>query len=115
MQWNKKNVPPSVKMFTTTWAMKRKSNGIYRAKINMRGNEKEYGEHYDSTSISSPVTDDVSIRVMLTLILITGMQAYIVDVKGASLIGEFDNGEELYCKIHEGFEINMMSRKYAGN
>ena len=31
------------------------------------------------------------------------MRAYIVDVKGAFLIGEFDNGEELYCKIPEGF------------
>ena len=102
-------------MFTTTWAMKRKSNGIYRAKINMRRNEQEDGKHYDSTSISSPVTNDVSIRVMLTLMLMAGMRAYIVDVKGASLIGEFDNGEELYCKIHKGFEINMMSIKYAGN
>ena len=52
---------------------------------------------------------------MLTLMLMAGMRAYIVDVKGASLIGEFDNGEELYCKIHKGFDINMMSIKYTGN
>ena len=64
----------------------------------MRGYEQEDGEHYDSASISYPVTNDVSIRVMLTLMLMAQMRAYIVDVKGAFLIGEFDNGEELYCK-----------------
>ena len=52
---------------------------------------------------------------MLTLMLMAGMRAYIVDVKGPTLIREFNNGEELYCKIHKGFEINMMSIKYAGN
>ena len=62
--------------------MKRKSNGIYRAKINMRGNEQEDGEHYDSTSISSSVTNDVSIRVILILMIMAGIRAYIVDVKG---------------------------------
>ena len=97
------DVPPGVKMLTTTWAMKLKSNGTYRARINMRGYEQEDGEHYDSASISSPVTNDVSIRVMLTLMLMAQMRAYIVDVKGTFLIGEFDNGEELYCKIPEGF------------
>ena len=30
--------------------------------------------------------------------------AYIVDGQGAFLHGGFDNGEELYCKISEGFE-----------
>ena len=52
-------------MLTTTWAMKLKSNGDRRARINMRGYEQEDGDHYDSASISSPVTNDVSIRVML--------------------------------------------------
>ena len=61
--------------------MKLKSNGTYRAKINMRRYEQEDGEHYDSASISFPVTNDVSIRVMLTLMLMAQMRAYIVDVK----------------------------------
>ena len=35
--------------------------------------------------------------------LMAGYKAYIVDVQGAFLHGEFDNGEVLYCKIPEGF------------
>ena len=33
----------------------------------------------------------------------SGKTAYIVDVKGAFLHGEFNNGEVLYCKIPEEF------------
>ena len=86
------DVPPEEKMLTTTWAIKQKSNGDRSARINMRGYEQEHGDHYDSASISSPVTKDVSIRVMLTLMLMAKMKAYIVDVKDTFLIGEFDNG-----------------------
>ena len=62
----------------------------------MREYEQVDGDHYDSASISSPVTNDVSIRVMLALMLMAGYKAYIVDVQGAFLHGEFDNGEVLY-------------------
>ena len=90
------DVPKGAKLLTTTWAMKKKSNGVYRARLNMRGYEQVDGDHYDSASISSPVTNDVSIRVMLALMLMAGHKAYIVDVQGALLHGEFDNGEVLY-------------------
>ena len=76
----------------------------YRARMNMRGYEQVDGEHYDSASISSPVTNDVSVRVLLVLILMANFTAYIVDIHGAFLLGDFDNGEVLYCKISEGFE-----------
>lgn len=79
------------------------SNGIFRARINMRGYEQIDGDHYDSASISSPVTNDVPIRVLLVLMIMEHFEAYIVDVQGAFLHGEFDNGEVLYCRIPEGF------------
>ena len=69
-----------------------------------RGYEQVDGEHYDSASISSPVTNDVSVRVLLLLMLMTNFTAYIVDVQGAFLLGDFDNGEVLYCKIPEEVE-----------
>ena len=97
------DVPDETTLLTTTWAMKKKSNGQFRARLNMRGFEQQDGDHYDSASISSPVTNDVSIRVLLTIMLMANMNAYIVDVQGAFLHGEFDNGEILYCKIPEGF------------
>ena len=108
---NLKDLPKGVKMLTSTWAMKMKSNGEFRARLNMRGYEQEDGDHYDSASISSPVTNDVSVRVLLTLMLMSGKTAYIVDVKGAFLHGEFDNGEILYCKIPEGFRNEYDPKK----
>ena len=32
-------VPENAKFVTTTWAMKKKASGIYRARLNMRGYE----------------------------------------------------------------------------
>ena len=106
-------VPKGVKMLTTTWAMKMKSNGKRRARVNMRGYEQVDGDHYDSASISSPVTNDVSVRVLLVLMLMANFATYIVDVQGAFLHGEFDNGEVLYCKIPEGFEHLYDPSKYC--
>ena len=97
------DVPNRTTLLTTTWAMKKKSNGQFRARLNMRGFEQQDGDHYDSASISSPVANDVSIRVLLTIMLMANMNAYIVDVQGVFLHGKFDNGEILYCKIPEGF------------
>ena len=33
------DVPKGAKLLTTTWAMKKKSNGTYRVRLNMRGYE----------------------------------------------------------------------------
>jgi hypothetical protein len=123
-EWNKMNtygvfemvpkeeVPADAKMMTTTWAMKKKSNGTYRARVNMRGYEQVDGEHYDSDNIASPVTNDVSVRVCLVLMLMANWYAHIVDVKGAFLTGEFDNDETIYTPVPEGFERFCDSNKY---
>jgi hypothetical protein len=97
-------VPVGAKFLSSTWAMKKKANGTFRARLNMRGYEQEDGEHYDSASIASPVTNDITIRMMLVLMLMAGWTGYLVDVKGAFLHGEFENNEEIYTKIPEGFE-----------
>ena len=83
------------KMLTTTWAMK-KSNRTYRARMNMRGYEQDDGGHCDSASTSSPVTNYVSNRVLLVLMIMVENNTYIVDVQGTFLHGEFDNGKVLY-------------------
>ena len=46
------------KMVSSTWAMKKKSNGTYHARLNERRFEKVPGEHYDASSIAAPVTND---------------------------------------------------------
>jgi len=82
-------VPKTAKIMTSTWAMKKKSSGKYRARLNARGYEQKAGVHYDETSISSPVTSDASIRIMLVLALVFGWAIHLVDVQGAFLCGNF--------------------------
>ena len=98
------DVPENAKVLTTTWAMKKKSNGTYSARMNMQGFEQEDGEHYDSSTISSPVTNDVSIRVIIVIMIMANLFGWLCDVKGAFLHGSFENGEVIFTEIPQGFE-----------
>jgi hypothetical protein len=97
-------VPVGSKILTSTWAMKKKASGVFRARLNARGYEQVPGKHYEPNSIAAPVTSDVTIRIVLTLLLLAKWHAELLDVKGAFLHGEFDDGETLYMEIPEGFE-----------
>lgn len=73
-------VPKDVKVVDTTWAMKKKANGTYKARCNVRGFQQIDGKHYDSHHISSPVTNDVTIRVLFVIMMMCAWSAYILDV-----------------------------------
>jgi hypothetical protein len=62
------------------------------------------GQHYNDTTISSPVTNSATIRIVLTLMIMASMLAHVVDVKGAFLHGEFEDGEIIHLKVPQGFE-----------
>lgn len=100
----KKDVAKGAKILTSTWAMKKKASGRYRARLNARGYEQVDGQHYDSTNISSPVTNDATIRIVMILTIIFGWTAVLIDVQGAFLCGNFKDGEEIYMEVPEGFE-----------
>jgi Reverse transcriptase (RNA-dependent DNA polymerase) len=93
-----------MKIITSTWAMKKKSNGVYRARLAARGFEQQEGIHYDSTNTSSPVMNDITIRVSLILAILAKWHVEVVDVKGAFLHGEFEDGEIIHMEIPKGFE-----------
>jgi hypothetical protein len=97
-------VPEGAKILTSTWAMNKKSNGTFRARMNARGFQKIDGEHYDSTSIASPVANEVTIRCMFVLMLMAYCMGELLDVKGAFLHGDFENGERLYMEVPQWFE-----------
>ena len=40
-------LPKGNKIMTSTWAMKKKANGTYHARMNARGYEQVAGKHYD--------------------------------------------------------------------
>ena len=99
-----KDVPAGANFITSNWAMKEKANGTYHARLNARGFHKVEGVHYDTTKISSPVTNNMSIRILMMLTLMAGWIANIADVKGEFLHEEFDEGNgPVYMAFPEGF------------
>ena len=66
--------------------------------------------HLDASSISAPVTNGMTIKLVLTLMLASGGIAHVVNVKGAFLYGKFEDGEKIYIKIPLGLE-----KFYDGN
>ncbi len=66
---NLSKVPDGVKLIDTTWVMKKKSSGTLPGRVNVHGFKQINGQHYDGTSISAPVTNAMSIRMALTVML----------------------------------------------
>jgi hypothetical protein len=84
--------------------MKKKCNGMLHGQMNAREFKQVEGQHYNGTAISSPVTNSATIRIVLTLMIMASMLAHAVDVKGAFLHGEFENGEIIHMKVPQGFK-----------
>ena len=100
----REEVPPDAKIMDTTWAMKKKANGRCRARITLRGFKQIDGIHYFEDDKAAPVINDITVRVMLTFMLMAGYTSYILDIVGAFLHGHFSNNEKIYTKIPLGFE-----------
>ena len=92
--------------------MKKKASGRYRARLNARGFEQQEGVHYDPEQISSPVTNDATIRIVLVLMIMADWVSYLCDAHGAFLIGEFEEEEELLMEIPRGFECKYAKDVY---
>ena len=101
---NQDDVPKGAKILTTTWAMKKKSNGTLRARLNARGFEQVEGEHYIEDDKSAPVVNEVTVRVVLTLAVMMGWCMKLLDVQGAFLNGRFQRDEVLYVDVPLGFK-----------
>ena len=100
-----KDVPSDAKILTSTWAMKKKANGTFRARCNARGYEEVDGVHYDGTSIAAPVINELSARILIVMMLMANWVGHVLDVKRAFLRGEFEpNQPPIYIKVPEGFE-----------
>jgi hypothetical protein len=97
-------LPSDVKVIDTTWAMKKKSNGTLRGRINVCGFKQVEGQHYNPSCISASVTNGMTVKLVLTLMLANGGIAHVVDIKEAFLHGKFNDGENIYIKIPLGFD-----------
>ena len=90
--------------------MKKKSSGVLRGRINARGFKQVEGRHYEGTTISSPVTNAATNRIVLMLMVMAGMIAHVVNVKGAFLHGDFEDGKKIHMKTPMGFEKHFPER-----
>jgi hypothetical protein len=88
-----KDLPSGTKLINSVWAMKKKSYGTLCGLMNAREFQQVEGRHYDGMTISSPVTNSATIRIVLTLMMMASMLAHVVDVKEAFLHGEFEDGK----------------------
>jgi hypothetical protein len=91
----RKDVSAATKIIASTWAMKKKASGTYRARLDARGFEQREGLHYDGSSISAPVSNEMVIRIVLKLMIMANWVGEILDVQGAFLHGRFDYMEKL--------------------
>ena len=76
-----------------------------RGRLNAHGFKQKEGVYFKKDSISSPVTNEVTIRIVLVLIIILQLLAGVLDVKGAFLQGEFGKDEEqMHMTVPDGLE-----------
>jgi Reverse transcriptase (RNA-dependent DNA polymerase) len=99
------NLPPTIKPLLTTWVLKKKVNGDFRARITAQGFLQEEGVHFRGDSTSAPVTNETTIKLVLILLTLADWEGHVIDVKGAFLKSQFNDGEEMYLQIPQGFEI----------
>ena len=66
-----KDVLAEAKILTSTWSMKKKSSGVHRARLNTCGYDQLDEVHYVSADIISPVNNDMIIKIVLVLAIMT--------------------------------------------
>jgi hypothetical protein len=101
-------LPKGIKLIDTTWAMKKNSSGTLRGRVNVRGFYRIEGEHYDGTRISTSVTNAMTIKISLTLMLMQGGIAHVMDVKGAFLYGKLKMEKRSILKSHWDEKSSMI-------
>lgn len=87
------DVPQDATILTSTWAMKKKANGKFRAQLNARGFKQIDGEHYDKSEKSSPVVNFMTINIIFILMIMAGWIGHLIDVHGAFLLGHFEKDQ----------------------
>jgi hypothetical protein len=75
--------------------MKRKANGVFKARLTAKGFEQRDGEHYDEHDKSSPVVSDITIRIVFVLMVMGKLYAELVDVNGAFLTASFEDHHKM--------------------
>ena len=81
------------------WVFTIKRNGVYRARLVAKGSSQVPGE--DFTENFSPVINDMTFRIVLTRMVLEGLDAEVVDIDNAFLNGDLYH--EIFMKMPEGY------------
>ena len=79
----KEDVPGEVEPITKISAFKKKSTGSRCGRLNAHGFKKKSGVYFKKDSISPPVTNKVTIRVVIVIMIVIQLLSGALDVKGA--------------------------------
>ena len=75
--------------------MKNRYNGTYWARLNACGLKQRDQDPYDRSKITTLVTNEETVRILMILMVMEGWAGQVLDVKGAFLHCEFEEGEEV--------------------
>jgi hypothetical protein len=101
---SKNSIEEGSKILTTTWAMKKKSNGKYQEKFNTRGYRQVDGIHYQEDNKVAPVVSCTTKKIVMAMMVSMKSTAHVMDILGEFLSGNFTDGEELFMEIPQLFE-----------
>ena len=105
----KECIPLITKIIDSTWSCTLNINGTKCGRLNACGFRLVDDQSYNSENMHAPVTNNVTIRLVMVLMLMSGLVAHIVDVKGAYLHEKIEEGEKVYMKVTEGWEHFYLS------
>ena len=94
-----KFLPRNRKGIGTKWVFKQKKNGVYRARLVVKGYDQVAGIDFQYNF--APVTSEITLRILLILWIIEDYYVEVADVQTAFLYGELE--EEIYIKIPDGY------------
>jgi len=77
--------PADMVLLTSTWAFKKKLTGKRRGCLNAHGFKQIEGVHYNKDDIAAPVTNEVTIRVVMVISIVLELCRGLLDIKGVFL------------------------------
>ena len=91
-------VPEGRKILKNRWVFKRKTNGVFRARLVAKGYDQVPGVDFQYSF--APVIQDTTTRILMVLMALFNWNAHIMDVQTAFLHDDLE--EEIFMELPEG-------------